>query len=373
MTNLRWGRCIYHLGQHTDKFLREYLSQPDRRVLLVAGAGFDPRSTAVARHIAQYADGRARGYFVREERPRPDAELVARGDQNEEALRRLLPDCSVIRLDVFAADNAVVGGRTAVGLVSDLAIDDLTDLFVDFSALSIGVAFPIVRYLLTVTERQGLNLHLLVAENPGTDAEIRSTPTDVADAVHGFKGGWGLDARSRAARLWMPQLARGKRPVLERIRQRVQPHAFCPILPFPADDDPRLPDRLIEHYSEEFENTWRVDSRDIVYASQRSPLDLYRTILRMDDSRKRVFADIGGSQIILSPVGSKALAVGALMAALERDFTIMYVETLSYSVNFAHLDAVWGAQTAELVHVWLSGEAYAPHGSREDAEWKNSP
>ncbi len=367
MTKPLWDRCIYHLGQHTEEFLREYLAQPDRRVLLVAGAGFDPRSTAIATHVAQYADGRARGYFLREERPRPDAELVARGDQNEEALRRLFPDCSVTRLDVFAADNAVVGGRTAVGRVSGLAIDNLTDIFVDFSALSIGVAFPIVRYLLAVAERQGLNLHLVVAEEPGTDAEIRSTPTDVADAVHGFKGGWGLDARSRAALLWMPQLAWGKRPVLERIRQRVQPHAFCPILPFPADD-PHLPDRLIEHYAEEFENTWRVDSRDIVYASQRSPLDLYRTVLRMDDSRKRVFVDIGGSQIILSPVGSKALAVGALMAALERDFTIMYVETLSYSVDFARLDAVRDAQTAELVHVWLSGEAYAPHGSRETAE-----
>ena len=367
MTNPRWGRCIYNMGIHTKDFLREYLAHPDRRVLLVAGAGFDPRSTVVASHVAQYADGRALGYFFREERPSPDAELVTRGDQNEEALRGLIPDCSVTRLDVFAADNAVVGGRTAVGLVSKLAIDGLTDLFVDFSALSIGVAFPIVRYLLTVAERRGLNLHLLVAEDPGTDAEISSTPTDFADAVHGFKGGWGLDANSRAARLWMPQLAWGKRPVLERIRQRVEPHAFCPILPFPADD-PRLPDRLIEHYSEEFENTWQVDSRDIVYASQGSPLDLYRTILRMDDSRKRVFAGIGGSQIILSPVGSKALAVGALMAALERDFTIMYVETLSYSVDFTHLDAVRDAQTAELVHVWLSGEVYAPHGSRESVE-----
>lgn len=367
MTKPRWGSCIYHQGKHTEDFLREYLAQTDRKVLLVAGAGFDPRSTAFARLVAQSAGSRSRGYFLREERPRPDAELVARGDQNEKEVQRLLPDCSVTRLNVFAADNAVVGGRTAVSRVNELTLDGFTDIFVDFSALSIGVAFPITRYLLYAAERRGQNLHLVVAEEPGTDAQIRSTPTDVADAVHGFKGGWGLDARSRAALLWMPQLAWGKRPVLERIRQHVQPHAFCPILPFPADD-PRIPDRLIEHYAEEFENTWRVDSRDIVYASQRSPLDLYRTVLRMDDSRKRVFADIGGSQIILSPVGSKALAVGALMAALERDFTIMYVETLSYSVDFARLDAVRDAQTAELVHVWLSGEAYAPHGSREAAE-----
>lgn len=367
MTTPRWGRCIYHLGQDTEEFLGDYLTESHRQVLLIAGAGFDPRSTAVARLVAQYAEGRARGYFLREERPRPDAALFARGDQNEAALRHLLPDCSVSRLDVFAADNAVVGGRTAVRLISALALDGLTDIFVDFSALSIGVAFPIVRYLLDAAGQRGLNLHLVVADEPATDAEIQSSPTDAADAVHGFKGGWGLDANARAALLWMPQLAFGKRAVLERIRQRVQPHAFCPILPFPADD-PRLPDRLIEHYAKEFENTWQVDARDIVYASERNPLDLYRTVIRMDDSRKRVFAEIGGSQIILSPVGSKALAVGALMAALERNFTIMHVEALGYSADFAHLDSIREEQTAELVHVWLSGEAYAPPGSKEAAE-----
>jgi hypothetical protein len=328
-------------------------------VLLVGGAGFDPRSTAVAEHIGRHAPGRAIGSFLREERPRPDPALVTRADANEKTLLQILPGSSVERINIFAADNAVVGGRAAVGVINKVSLDGLTDIFVDLSALSIGVAFPIVRYLLAAATKRGLNLHLVVADEPGTDAEIRPTANDVADAVHSFRGGWGLDDNSRAALLWMPQLAWGKRGILERIRQRLQPHAYCPILPFPATD-PRLPDRLIEHYGEEFENTWRVDARDIVYASERGPLDLYRTILRMDDHRKRVFAEIGGSQIILSPVGSKALATGALMAALERDFTIMYVEALGYTPDFKEIDRIRGAQAKELVHVWLHGEAYAP-------------
>ena len=60
--------------------------------------------------------------------------------------------------------------------------------------------------------------------------------------------------------------------MLERIHQRVEPHAVCPILPFPASR-PRLADELIEHFGEEFENTWKVDSGDIVYADERGPLD----------------------------------------------------------------------------------------------------
>jgi hypothetical protein len=265
--------------------------------------------------------------------------------------------CAMSRLDIFAPDNAVIGGRSAVGLVNQVALDGLTDIFVDLSALSIGVAFPVVRHLLAAVEKGGQNLHLLVSDEPATDARIEATASDAASTVHGFKGGWGLDDHSKAVRLWMPQLARGKRVVLDRIHQAVRPHAVCPILPFPAGN-PRLPDELIEHYGDELENTWQVDARDVVYASERGPLDLYRTILRMDDARRRVFAEVGGSQIILSPVGSKALAVGALMAALERDFTMIYVEALGYTVDLARLDEARAGRPGDLVHVWLHGEAY---------------
>ncbi len=323
----------------------------------MAGAGFDPRAVVAAELIAQLAGPLAQGYFLREERPQPDPELVARADAHEQKLLELFPGSVVDRVQIFAPDNAVIGGRAAVGMVNALPLDGLTDVFVDLSAFSIGIAFPVVRHLLEVAENHGLNLHVLVTDEPGTDDGIESTASEVADTVHGFRGGWGLHEHSRAARLWMPQLSRGKNSVLERIHQRVQPHAVCPILPFPAAN-PRLPDELIEYYREEFENAWEVDARDIVYASEHGPVDLYRTILRMDDARKRVFAEVGGSQIILSPAGSKALAVGALMAALERDFTIMYVEALGYAVNFAQLDAARAARPGDLVHVWLYGDAY---------------
>jgi len=44
----KWEPCIYHRGQHADQFVQEYLALPGRKVLLIAGAGFDPRSTRVA-------------------------------------------------------------------------------------------------------------------------------------------------------------------------------------------------------------------------------------------------------------------------------------------------------------------------------------
>jgi hypothetical protein len=72
--------------------------------------------------------------------------------------------------------------------------------------------------------------------------------------------------------------------------------------------------------------------------TKRAPVDLYWTIIVIDDARKRMLKEMGGSQIILSPVGSKALALGTLMAALERDFAVVLVKSLAYNAAPEVLD-----------------------------------
>jgi hypothetical protein len=126
-----------------------------------------------------------------------------------------------------------------------------------------------------------------------------------------------------------------------------------------------LVDELIEEFSDELQSEWQVDARDLIFADEHSPLDLYRTILRIDDARRRVFESVGGSQIILSPLGSKALSLGALMAALERDFTILYVESMGYSVDPKLAATTIPSDSTELVHIWLHGEAYGTSTSTE--------
>lgn len=354
---MKWNRCVYHIGSAAEEFLSDYFAEPERQVLLIAGAGFDPRSTIVAGKLSAQAPGRTKGIFFREERSAPDGKLVERATAHETTLRAILPGSEVQPLSVFAADDAVIGGREAVKLLGGISLAKVTDIVADLSALSVGVAFPTVRYLYNLAQQLGINLHLLVADEPTTDSQIRATASESATTVHGFKGSWGKDERSNAAKLWMPQLSQGKGAFLDLIHRRVAPHAVCPILPFPSSV-PRLADNLIEHYRAFFQNPWQVDARDIIYASERSPVDLYRTILRIDDARSRVFGETGGSQIILSPVGSKALAMGVLMAALERDFTVMYVESLGYTVDFNEVEQVRKREAAQLVHVWLHGEAY---------------
>jgi hypothetical protein len=358
MSSRLWDRCINHRGTETQRFVTEYFSEDRRRAILIAGTGFDPRSTRVCELLVGAMGSRLTGLLIREERPDPGRELIRRAAHNHDQITRLLSNFTEASVNIFAADGAVIGGRNAVYAINQVSLDECTDVIVDFSALSTGIAFPIVRLIFARVRASAasINLHLMVVDEPSTDDQIFPTSCDIVETVHGFKGGFGLFDNTKAARLWLPQLIGGRNAVLDRIHSYLRPHDVCPILPFPASH-PRLADELIERYSTEFESTWGVDTRNIVYADEKKPLDLYRTILRIDDARQPVFKETGGSMIVLSPIGSKVLAAGALMAALERDFPVVHVEAIAYRANFEGIDAQ-RSMSGEVVHIWLCGDAY---------------
>jgi hypothetical protein len=361
----RWERCIDHRGAEVREFAEEHFGEAHRSVLMIGGAGFDPRSLTVPRLLASVCDGRLEGMFLRERRDGPDPGLLGRADANADRLRELVPRCTIRDIPVFEPDGAVSVGRNMVTAAAELDLARFTDVVVDFSALSIGSSFPLSRLLLERIERHEptLNLHAMVTASPTTDDQIVPSPSSVVGPVHGFQGRLGIDETSRAAKLWMPQLRFNQSPILDRVYDYLGPDDVVPVLPFPARD-PRVGDRLIDHYASEFDGRWQVDARSIVYADETNPLDFYRTVLRIHDRRHPVFSSTTGSLLVLSPMGSKVLALGAMMAATERDLPVVYVEALGYSAEFAKgLDTSYS--DADIVHVWLLGEAY--HEYRRDA------
>ncbi|MDA1016188.1 MAG: hypothetical protein O3A00_17245 [Planctomycetota bacterium] len=187
--------------------------------------------------------------------------------------------------------------------------------------------------------------------------------------MFGFKGKFGLDSSRDVAKLWLPQLGLGTniRSVLQRAHNFVGPDAVCPIIPI-APSYPRLGDDLVWEFSDEFENAWNVDARDLVYAHDSYPLDLCRTILRIHRIRQEVFRDVGGSMTVLSPFGRKMLAIGALLAAIEGDFPVIREEAAGYELNSEQIDeASTDPEQARMVHLWLHGEAYPQNVSKEAA------
>jgi hypothetical protein len=360
----RWLHAVNHRGYAAERFLANYFAEPSRRPLIIGGAGFDPRSTRIARLISGATGrGRLRGFYLREERPRSEGRLRKLAERNIELIDDLLAFKSA-SLPIISDDGAVIGGQhVARVLKGDCDFEGVTDVVVDFSALSKGVVFPIVKALLDSALGDRLNppnVHLVVTDHPRTDLQIVGEACERAEVIKGFQGRFEYDEGERAAKLWLPQLTRGEgvEVTLDRLYRRIEPDAVCPILPFPSDD-PYAADLLVGSHIRSFEQVWEVDARDVVYASEKNPLDLYRTILRIHNSRGRVFG-LGNSMLVLSPVGSKALAIGALMAAYEADLPVLYVESMGY--GFAGDDSNDRAPSmpipGEIVHVWLSGDPY---------------
>lgn len=355
----RWNKCVQHYDSDVYEFFFTYFSEPHRQVLIVGGAGFDPRATTCVVELSKTLNDRLNCVFIKEERPEPDIKLVEKANENLNLLKSIYPDSQIFSIDVFTDDNAVVGGMNVSAKLASVDIQKYTDIIIDFSALSIGISFPIVKciYDQVIQEKLKVNIHIVVLSNPHLDSIISSVPNDRVTEVRGFSRRDRLYGENEKAKLWLPQLAGGRKEVLRRIYESIAPHDTCPILPFPSSDV-KKGDKLVLDFQRELESEWEVDKRNSVYADESNPLDLYRTILKIDDQRGPVFQSFGGSVVILSPLGSKLLAIGALMAALERQFPVVYVEALEYKVDWDKVDDLLNEDSSKIAHIWLYGEAY---------------
>ncbi|WP_299401859.1 hypothetical protein [uncultured Roseobacter sp.] len=360
-----WTNCITHFDDKVDAFIENYFEDENKRALLVAAAGFDPRSRRVTELLSQRMHNRLKAIFIREERPGASPALQERADNNEASLRLVVPDCVVTNVDIFADDGAPIGGSQIVNVLLNNPIPtDVTDVIVDLTALSIGVGFPAARMLLEECEgRKDCVFHLLIASNPDLDDRIKSDPSNRPGPVKGFAPlpPIGDDGDLDVAQIWIPQLATGLASTLAKIGQQFPDrYKVCPLLPFPSRN-PRRADDLVTEYVTEISEEWRVDPRDLVYASERNPLDTYRLLSRLKQRFDRTMEGTYALQMILSPIGSKAMAAGAMMAAIDHDMSIHYVETDQYTMETEN--AGGGAdvthEESSLVHIILAGPLYA--------------
>lgn len=355
-----WENCITNFDDAVDTFVADYFADTARRVLLVAAAGFDPRSRRISQMLADTLGDRLSAAFIREERPGASEALIERADENETALKGLVPDCTIFKVDVFADDGAPVGGSRVVSLLSQHPVaDEVTDVILDLSALSIGIGFPAARMLLEDCEAAtNRAFHLMIVSNPEMDDRISSVPSSRAGSVKGFSPP--IEAEGHGlAQVWIPQLAHGRAQALTQIGASIQRrYKICPLLPFPARN-PRRADDLLAEYRTELVDEWAVDPRDVVYASERNPLDCYRTLSTLKTRFDRTMKGTYEPRMVLSPVGSKVLAAGALMAAIEHDMAVQYLETESYL--FDNPEPSPDDLPDMTVHLILSGPLYASY------------
>lgn len=364
---MKWSNATIQRNEEVREFISHCLKRPGRRVALICGAGFDPRTLVLPNMLHEQLESQIDVLCLREERPKPQPALRPIADEHAKQLSEFFPNASHQVLEIFDSEGSVVAGRRVITLINHFLAEaqqatPLTDILVDISALSSGVFFPIFALLLQRAQITDLdwNIHLFVTESPEIDFKIRGELTDTVSHIHGFLSADSLSQTIDHAMLWVPVLSENKGTQMRLIHGYInQPAAtvdIFPIVPFPGID-PRKPDLLVEHFRDLF-GEWEVDPRHLLYAAESDPLDSYRSICRIDQSRNDTYGHLGGSSTIISPLGGKMLCVGQMLAAIERRLRVIYVECIGYEeISVPHASSPM-CQNADITHLWLHGEAF---------------
>jgi hypothetical protein len=372
--NLRWSSYVLERGANFTAFWNQRFAEGPRPTLLIAGIGFDPRMPSVLSELLNCGAGRTLDVnLIRfDEGPQSPSQRYAEAVRaNVAAVRQLveksggqLLERSVSMLD----EGRRVGGRRIASLFGSAnELEGYSDVIVDISALPRTLYFPLLKQLLKLHEirSSGIaeapsprNLHVALHDSPHLDAHIREELTERSDYLPGFGSDIDLEQDRDIPRVWAPVLGEKQDAALRLVQQQLSGSGdspeICPVLPFPAAD-PRRADRLLLEYRALLFDAWKVELRNVIYAAERNPFDVYRQLCRLHDRYRAALRPLRGAKVIASAHSSKLLSLGVLLAAYDRpSLAVAHVEASGYVLDQGH-DS-W--DDGELCEIWLAGEPF---------------
>lgn len=328
--------------------------------LFVLGAGFDPRCTSGLRLAAQLLPTIA--VLALDLTPpsgaAPIPALARRRDENGARIRDLAG--ASLQTVPFPAvhDTTSVGRIFARDVNSAVRDGDYRHVIVDVSAMPTRTSFPILKTLLnTCAEAPGSpELQVIVAENPELDGQITKAGIDEAQLIAGFARPLNREKSPDQIRAWIPILGRGSDQALRKVHEFISPEAVHPVLPFPARD-PRLPDDLVIEHRMLLVDTLEVRPQDYLYADERNPFDLFRSLVRFAREYRHTLLPVGEAVVALSCHASKLLALGALLAAYTEQLPVVAAIATDYELDDAAFEET-ARENDQLSCLWLRGTPY---------------
>jgi hypothetical protein len=372
--SLRWRDYFLRDGERFDEFWNAFLAERNRNLLFVLGHGFDARMCdGIERVLSLGGEGTRDVALIafNEGAESPSQVYLAQRRANGERLQHLVQGRGAIGhrdIKMFSDDNRRIGARSiAQEFASSAEFHAYTDVVVDISALPRSLYMPLLAKLLALFDGEAKdgakrNLHVIVSHSPTIDgAIVEEGLEESASYLFGFAAA-ALESESTSGqpKIWIPVLGKRQSAQLERINQFVMPDEICPLLPSPAQD-PREGDSIMIEYRELLFDQLRVEPRNIIYAAESNPFEVYRQLMRSIHHYDRALKPLGGCKVALSAMSSKLASMGVLLAAYElgrRDprvtVGVAHVESQGYRV-----ESTGTASPTTLFTMWLCGECYA--------------
>jgi hypothetical protein len=257
-------------------------------------------------------------------------------------------------------------------------VDGKTDIILDVSSL------PRATYLALITNilrklvpskaavkdaahplyARGVNFQVFVAEDAELDGHIRAEdPSNDLVNIPGFFAAWQAESVQDWPLVWFPVLGEGRVNQLQKIAGSIPMEAeVCPVLPHPSKD-PRRADRLLVEYREPLFDTRNTPTSNILYAHESHPFEAYRQLLRAMQRYQSSMSILGGCRLVMSPLGSKLITLGAGLACFEMrpaDLTAKFGVAIPHAEPRRYLASVESLRQSkpEVSVLLLTGDAY---------------
>ena len=287
---------------------------------------------------------------------------------NREALAELVGEPNIVELPVSIGSTGhpnATSRSTRSAISKQGTTAKLDDVVIDISAMPRVVAWSAIAKLIHDLDAadvagKNTNLHVVAAESVRTDLQATGSLMDEVTNLVGFSGRLNAETTEHVPRVWFPVLGERQGERLQLIRNHLNPDEICPVVPFPSRD-PRRGDQILAGHIDLLFEDFRVEPSNILRASEFNPFEAYRQLFLAMDRYRRALTQLGGCKIYVSPLSSKLLSVGALLACYDHQFCVVegertnvgmpYVETSVYS-DPDLMDDV----DSELYSMWIRGE-----------------
>lgn len=375
---MRWKNYVLNKkSNNCIEFWTNYLAT-SKDILYIHGLGFDPRTLNGIKNIFGIKSGGKRDvlsirYFQSEEEEKGDisskevkeheVELKDFLDSIENVTRKVVP------LITRAEQKSIASIKAHLIVDSIDVLKPYTDIIVDISAIPRGVFIPLLHKILNLIDGYQdaiINLHVIVTENYMLDALIEDQGVEQsAEFIHGLSIR-DLTNTQEFKEVWIAILGEKQLEQYDKIRNSVNPVSTCVILPFPSKNL-RRGDELINHYQDKLLNDSDFDMKNIIYADEQNPFQVYRLISNTIERHSQSLKIFGGTKVIVSALSSKLLTIGAFLAVYEtKNFEdkrkdlrigIKHVDSISHKFA-AEEDKEEILKSNELFHMWIAGEPY---------------
>ncbi len=382
-----WNQYVFRRGAETNDMWDNLFERRSLRLLYIAGGGFDVRAQEV---MSECIDSILNSGAVIEDAKlvlinfanyQLDSDLNELTKQNTRKLGEIFSAIGIAEHVPFGEteEGVELSASSALRLGTEEVlqkVSDQTDIILDASSLPRVIYLALMTNLLNrlipdkaapdALAAGGINFQVLVAEDAGLDSHIMAEdPSSEIAQVPGFSGAMQAESVQDWPLVWFPILGENRvNQLLQIMRSTEIPGEaeICPVLPHPSRN-PRRADQLLVEYKEPLFDSRRTPTSNILYVHESHPFEAYRQLLGAMERYRESMAILGGCRLVVTPLGSKLITLGAGLACFEmrpQDLT-------QYGVAIPHAEPTRYVADARAIRnsrpvicsLLLTGEAYA--------------